>query len=262
MKCFFVLSGDDNDYYQMVRVLVKSAFKNTDVDLYCVYDGSSEEFVRWLEIAGVTVLRWRVSFLEELVLCYNGDRSIEFCRGTYICMEIPRILEFYSFRDEHILYVDADVMFTGPVELDDCKPRYFASSSDWKIDDWSRFSTGVIVMNRVNLLDRYPAFLHHLRVHNFNFSHTGMGPCDQGAWNTFYTAGEHDKLESVYDWKPWWGINDAANIVHFSGPKPKKVEYYLQAGKPLNQKEQLDKFVVNESSDAYEYYVKMWRSYL
>ena len=115
MNCFFALSGSDDDYHQMAQVLVRSALKNTGLALYCVYDGSSDEFVRWLELAGVTVLRWQVSFLDELIRYYNGERSIEFCRGTYLCMELPKILEAYAFRDEYILYVDADVMFTGPV---------------------------------------------------------------------------------------------------------------------------------------------------
>ena len=174
-----------------------------------------------------------------------GNQDIaEFCRGTYLCMELPRIVDEYGIIDEHILYVDSDVMFTGPIDLTDCKPTYFASSSDWKLDDWSRFSTGVIVMNVLNLRVDYPKFLKHLRKHSFDFSFAKMGPCDQGAWNTFYVNGEHEKLTPEYDWKPWCGINNNTRIVHFSGPKPQDVIRLKGLIKALSDKEQLYSFVV------------------
>jgi len=120
-------------------------------------------------------------------------------------MELPKVLNEYGVLDEYILYVDTDIMFLGSIDLDCIKPSYFSSSSDWDNNDWSRFSTGVMVMNIHNLFEKYPSFLAHLKSHRFNFPNTDMGPCDQGAWNTFYINNEHEKLDPLYDWKPWWG---------------------------------------------------------
>ncbi len=262
MKCFFTLSGTDFQYIQMAKVLVRSALANTDLELFCVYDGEDRDFTRWLRDASVDVIKWKISFLEELILEYEGDRSIDFCRGTYLCMELPKILAEYGVKDEHVLYVDTDTMFSGPVELRAFKPHYFASSSDWEQNEWSRFSTGVIVMNLPNLLGKYPGFVAHLKKYKFNFTHTRMGPCDQGAWNTYYKNGEHERLDPLYDWKPWWGINPDAKIVHFSGPKPQEAKRLLNMDKPRDENEQLQKFMVSENPEAYKHYIRVWKSYL
>lgn len=262
MKCCFTLSGNDSKYLEMAKVLVLSARVNTDLDMYCIYDGEDEGFVDFLHRQNVHVLLWTISFLDELKMNYQGERSIQFCRGTYMCMELPKVLHEYGVLDEYILYVDTDIMFLGSIELDSLKPNYFSSSSDWGQNDWSRFSTGVMVMSIPNLLNMYPSFLAHLKGHHFNFPNTEMGPCDQGAWNTFYVNGEHERLDPIYDWKPWWGINENARIVHFSGPKPQQVKNLLELDKPTNEQEQLQKFVVGENPEAYKHYVSIWDGYV
>ncbi len=92
MKCFFTLSGTDFRYVEMAKVLVQSAQANTDLELFCVFDGEDENFTRWLNASDVCVLKWQVSFLDELITEYHGEKSIEFCRGTYLCMELPKII--------------------------------------------------------------------------------------------------------------------------------------------------------------------------
>ena len=91
-------------------------------------------------------------------------------------------------------------------------------------------------MNVPNLRINYPDFSMRLRKHNFDFSFAKMGPCDQGAWNSFYANGEHEKLIPEYDWKPWWRINQKTRIVHFSGTKPQDVNVLKDLRKHLTRK--------------------------
>ncbi len=179
MKCCFTLSGNDSKYLEMAKVLVFSALANTNLEMYCIYDGKDEKFVNFLRRQNVHVLFWQITFLDELEINYQGERSIEFCRGTYLCMELPKVLNEYGVLDEYILYVDTDIMFLGSIDLDCIKPSYFSSSSDCDKNDWSRFSTGVMVMNVHNLFEKYPSFLAHLKSHRFSFPNTDMEPCDQ-----------------------------------------------------------------------------------
>ena len=50
-----------------------------------------------------------------------------------------------------------------------------------------------------------------------NFAH--ISGFDQEAYRAFY-KGAWDTLPLDLNWKPYWGINEAAQIIHFHGPKP------------------------------------------
>ena len=260
MKCIFNLSTGDKAYLEMAKVLVLSATIHTSLEFICVFDGKDRGFREWMEDHRVTVLDWKISFLSNLTAIYDGKMSIQFCRGTYLCMELPRILEKHGIIDDYVLYVDTDVMFCGNIELEDCRPAYFSAPSDWARDDLSRFSTGAMVMNVMSLQTCYPEFVNHLSVHNYNFEFAGMGPCDQGAWNTFY-RGKHEQLSPIYDWKPWWGRSEDARIIHFSGPKPRDISRLINTASPTSEKDCLHKFVVDQDPDAYQFYLDLWEEY-
>ena len=264
MKCVFAISGENSNYYDMVKVLVLSAKANTSLELYCVYDGKENHFTHWLRCNSVTILKWEISFLNDITERYDGKTDIGICRGMYLCVEVPLIIKQYNITDGYILYVDVDTMFTGSIELDQYKPLYLCCAPDWDINDWSRFGTGVMIMNTVNLLETQSEFLFHIKMHNYNFEYLRVGPCDQGAWNTFYN-GKIEKLEQIYDWKPWWGINDNAKIIHFAGPKPQFVDYVLKnqtANVRYTETEYLHKCVIDENRGGYAHYLKTWKNIL
>lgn len=261
MRCVFTLSGSSREYSEMARVLVLSAREYTNLELICVYDADDEGFVHWLKRHDVRVLRWRITFWDDLVERYSGEKTLEFCRGTYLCMEIPRILETFNIADRIILYVDVDMMFRGCVkDLNVLEPDYFAAPADWDFNDLTRFSTGVIVMNIPSLLEHYANFLQHLRKYNYDFGFAGMGPCDQGAWNTYWGT-NYESLNPIYDWKPWWGFSKDARILHFSGPKPHHVNRILKEGE-YNEIDPIHSFVINEDPDAYYKYLNEWKEIL
>lgn len=263
MKCIFTLAGSNSRYVEMTKVLVASAYHNTNLDLYCLYDGNDAGFIAWLKKWGVTVLPWRVTFFDDIYKHYKGNKSFQFCVGTYLCTEIPWALRYYGILDRYVLYVDTDTMILNDVFLDHHTPSYYAAPPDWDITDWSFVSAGVMLLNTDKLLESYPAFLDYLKDHNFDFDFAGHGGADQGAWNTFY-ADLWDKLEPKYDWKPWWGFNPEASIVHFSGPKPQDLPDLLNDPfehdeNPLTRK--INVFVVNQDLDAFKRYLHIWRKY-
>ncbi len=257
MRCVFCLAGSDPEYIEMAKVLVLSAGANTRLELLCVYDGSDQRLIEWLESKNVLVIRWSVSFLEDLRDRYDGEKSIEFCRGTFLCMEVPYILNHYGMEDEYILYVDTDTMFVDDVDLNDTQPQTFCAPKDWSVSDNSRFSTGVLLMNCRFLLSQYSVFQTHIRRHNYNFSFTGMGPCDQGAWNTFF-ENKSEELPNCYDWKPWWGSSDAAIVIHFSGPMPRQVRRLIEMENPITEVDKIHKYVVDQDQNSYIRYVEAW----
>ncbi|MDB5022863.1 MAG: hypothetical protein JWP78_618 [Mucilaginibacter sp.] len=262
MKCFFAISGENNEYFDLIKTLVHSAKKNTNLDLYCIYNGLGFNSLDWLTKQSVSTLNWEISFLNDFQDKYDGLTDRNICKGMYLCTELPLVLQYYNILDEYILYVDVDTIFCGPIELGDIRPEYLSCTPDWALEDWSRYGTGVILMNVKNMLNKQTEFHEHLKSHNYNFEHMRMGPCDQGAWNSFFHK-YIERLDPLYDWKPWWGINDKAKIIHFAGPKPAFINICLNKlpfDKRYTEIEYLRKLLINEHIESYTHYLKIWEN--
>ncbi|MEX0918986.1 MAG: hypothetical protein WDZ85_03435 [Candidatus Paceibacterota bacterium] len=193
----------------------------------------------------------------------RGKKSLEFCAGTYLRTEIANAFDYYGVKDRYTLFVDVDTMILNEIDLDDVETSYFAASPDWDISDWSSVGTGVMLINIERMKRDYPKLVQHLIKHNFDFAFDGNGPCSQGAWNTFF-RGKWDRLDPLYDWKPWWGFNPEAKVVHFSGPKPKEIPRLLvdQTNKKgKSESEEIKRFVVNCNREAFLRYSSMWEEY-
>lgn len=263
MKCVFTLAGNNPQYVEMTKVLVVSSYINSSLELYCLYDGDDEELVRWLQSWKVKVLPWRVTFYQDLVKCYKGTKSLQFCAGTYLCTEIALALRTYNIEDQYVLYIDTDTMILNDLRFDSLKPEYYAAPPDWDQSDWSFVSAGVMFLNVEKLFKDYPNFLAYMYSHNFDFDFAGHGGADQGAWNTFY-EGRWCNLSPEFDWKPWWGFNPGALIVHFSGPKPRQLFDLLRRpvdapDDPMSRR--IATFVVNQDLDAFQIYLQIWLEY-
>ena len=57
-----------------------------------------------------------------------------------------------------------------------------------------------------------------------------FGPGDQGAYNQFYTGKFNVHRWPLFNWKPYWGYNPRAKLVHFHGPKPDDYIVYRVTG--------------------------------
>ncbi len=58
---------------------------------------------------------------------------------------------------------------------------------------------------------------------------TGPDPYDQPVLNDFYRD-RWERLPLALNWKPYWGHDPAAKILHFHGPKFQVIRYLLGEG--------------------------------
>lgn len=263
MKCVFPLETGEARFLRLTEVMVRSARKHTELDLYCLNGGIPLDFRRWLEQQGVTVCDWRLSFRDELETRYDGSKPLTHPRGAYLRVDLPEALRRYGVEDEYVVYVDVDIIFLRPIELHHLRPQLFATPPDWDMQDRSRFNTGVMLLNVDGMREVTPGLLDHLRKHRFNFEFVGLGPCDQGAYNHYFGAQAHDWLEPEYEWKPWWGPNEDARIVHFAGPKPWDIRRVLAQGEghPATPKDYIPHQVFHRSPEGYRHYLDTWYAF-
>lgn len=146
--------------------------------------------------------------------------------GAYLRAEIPDLV--YN-TDPFVLYTDCDVMFINNViHLDESKPNFFACSTETRQNDWSYFNSGVMLMNTKSLHDGMSEFEKY--VMSSSAEKISKGSYDQGSYNELY-KGRWDRLNPIYNWKPYWGPNPYARIIHFHGLKINHIEAAIRGEK-------------------------------
>jgi hypothetical protein len=85
---------------------------------------------------------------------------------------------------------------------------------------------------------------------------------DQGALNEFYGP-SREVLGREYNWKPHWGVDENAVIVHFHGPKPWDFRLWQHDAAAFNRRQPaLEPFLQPHTEAAYEHYVARFEEYL
>lgn len=215
MRWFFALNEASTsfwDYANLVQVAVHSARHNTSLEPVCLYDGTDNHLTAWLEEAGVPIIRRR-TFLQEWVA---DLRPIP--RGAYLRLEIPAVCQEKGWADDTVLYTDCDVMFqTDPVPvLQGIRPQFFAAAPESDPDDHANFNSGVMLINVAGLAAEIPTLRASIKE---NLAEAISPPYDQAALQRHF-ADRADPLTGELNWKPYWGANPEASIIHFHGPKP------------------------------------------
>ncbi|MGE7413385.1 hypothetical protein [Methylobacterium tarhaniae] len=212
MKLYMALNeaGTSGDIGLHTKIAALSAKKFTTLDPVLLYCGEANEQTRWLQEIGVEVVRSELPYLDLILKLTQEGRywtaSVGHWLRTNVCLE--------EKEDEIILYTDVDVLFLKNVNYS-AKPKYFAAAPEFNPNSWNYFNAGVMIANMHGLRSQYQEFEAYLRenidLRTYNFH-------DQIAYNDFY-RGRWDKLPVGMNWKPYWGINDDASIIHFHGPK-------------------------------------------
>lgn len=222
MKWYFCIDYLGAEKYEpYIRAAVHSAIINANLTPICLcYDPDHKlraDIVDFFEKKGVKLIRAvpRVLALARQIGMDLSFMSESTASGAYLRFEVPLI----ETEDEFVLYTDCDVLFTGPVELDDLRPKYFACAPEFYKDKWDYCNTGVMLMNvpamRATSNGLIAMTIARWSAHLF-------WAFDQGDINAFYFQG-WDHLPLEYNWKPYWGANSEARVVHFHGPKPNDV---------------------------------------
>jgi hypothetical protein len=219
---FFALSEYNSrclsSYERLASVAVLSAQEHTSLIPHCVYDGQESEFTRWLKSRGVTVTQARTPHFEQFrELGQRNDVSFfGIASGTFLRAEVPAVASQLGVKDEYALYTDVDVMFQNEVDLASYAPALFAAAPESDQADYLNFNAGVMLMNLEALANEYSRFQQYV---GENLDRLFEMSWDQGVYRELF-AGRWDPLPPEYNWKPYWGANPAAKIIHFHGPKP------------------------------------------
>jgi lipopolysaccharide biosynthesis glycosyltransferase len=227
MQWFFALTEDSTafrQYAEMIMVAVHTATKFTSLKPNCLYDGAENEFTEWLTRHDVRIVCHR-SFLrealEELGRQKANPHLAAALSGAFSRVELPELVERLGGADR-VLYTDCDVIFRGEVvpELEANPCDYFAVAPESVQDDYVNMNTGVMLMNTGRLRERLPAFREYIRQ---NLAALERESWDEAAYRWYYRDSHGplwDRLRPELNWKPYWGENAQAKIIHFHGPKP------------------------------------------
>ncbi|QHI94978.1 hypothetical protein GT348_00345 [Aristophania vespae] len=228
MKWFFAiteqtLSNDpDHGFIDCIRVAVQSAKENTTLIPHMVFDGQECEFTREMREAGVKVIFHRLHFYDRLLEAQKKQKPewpnyMMTAAGAFMRLELPLLEK----EDKFVLYTDCDVMFLRDPCVEFCRPEIFAACGQFNQQDYYvDMNSGVMVINLERMGNDLPAMVDFLCDNLYHVS-----GYDQELLRIFYNA-NWSPLSARFNWKPYWGVNDDATIVHFHAGKPQQHATY------------------------------------
>lgn len=88
-----------------------------------------------------------------------------------------------------------------------------------------------------------------------------MAPDDQGALNSAIPLGDWEPLPHTLNWRPVFGINLLASVVHWHGPKPRHVEKTLATG-VTSAPDAAMRGLLDAAPESYRPYLQVFRAAL
>lgn len=254
MKWYFAateatLSHKDHDFPGLMKAAAASARANTDLEPNLIYDGAESALTQDLRAMGVRIHHHALSIAPYLRAHAPADYAVDVALGAFLRTDIPEL----ETEDDFVLYTDCDVLFLRQPAFLRTRPDFFACAPEFDMDDYARFNTGVMLMNLRALRLGLAEFRRFIQQH---FS--GLAAFDQGAFQLFYRD-RLDRLPPVANWKPYWGVSDRAEIVHFHGPKPMAVRKGL--ADPAYAMPQIWRDLLGRGAGAYPHYLALWDQY-
>lgn len=254
MKWYFALNAAsieiDKMYERCVEVAVLSALQHTNLHPHLLFDGQACPFVERLQRMGVTVVFHRTSLSDAIMAAAPTDIAWQrIAHGAFLRIDIPQI----DLASEFVVYTDCDVMFQHDTDFGQVRPKLFAVAPEFTPGDYTNMNSGVMVMNLPGLRKVASKLDKFIRAGLPNFP-----AYDQGALRQFFD-GRYEPLPEHFNWKPYWGENPKAEIIHFHGPKPPHAREMLQ-GKFARHPEVL-RDLFNSNRANYAILDVLWHSY-
>jgi hypothetical protein len=197
----------------MYKVAVMTQKKtNPFIKPYLILDGEEDYLTDDLISLGVTIIKHRCSFYNDLERHYAG--TIAF--GAFLRIDLPIICQSLNINEDYILYTDNDVMFIKDVsKLKLEKPKYFSATGEFNPQlSKNNFNSGVLWINWRNMLRIHPDFVEWIK-NNLD----KLKVFDQDALKIYF-ENEIDEFHHTFNYKPYWPKKDNIKILHFHGPKP------------------------------------------
>tara|TARA_R110000824_G_scaffold45658_7_gene131913 strand:- start:78 stop:863 length:786 start_codon:yes stop_codon:yes gene_type:complete len=254
-KWFFGLNSDSewtHNYERYIKCAVNSALENTTLEPHFLYDdiNGDIDIISWLEEKNITIHRITSRFIKEMEK--ENNYSITTGKGAFLRVEIPEIVK-NNYDDEYVLYTDCDVIFLNEFSFKG-KCEFFSCAPEFDINNWGLCNTGAMVMNINNLYDTLEEFTTFIK----NYGISKFPAFDQGAYNIFY-KNKWDKLNPIYNWKPYWGIEQDVGILHFHGLKIENIEKILE-GK-ISEVAPVLSNMYQMNNNSYKHYYEIAKKY-
>lgn len=239
--------------FDQIQAAVLSSRANTSLSAHFLFDDegatlADEGRIQWLLDRGVEVIRHKASMVALLEPRFGEQMSVY--GGHWLRCDIP----FIERYEDYVLYTDIDVVFMKDVSIPPVVPIFLACGPEHNIDDYSYFNSGVMILN-VRAFKAVSNELHALVERRLSFSPPYD---DQSVLNELFFD-RWERLPSSWNWKPYWGRNDSAAIVHFHGPKPTILPKML-AGDRSRFGEELQT-IFERSPEGYAYYLRVLQTF-
>ena len=247
MKWYFCWSQDsdfrrDHDWKNLIRAAVESARRNTALEPHFIYDGENSAFIEELQGCGVKVIFHRVSFAAALAR-HNPEPGFQaVARGAFLRFDIPLVADP---ADDYVLYTDADVIFRRNPDLRGYTPWFFAAAPQFDRGQKADLNSGVMLLN----LRSFRAL--HSRLAAFTVQNLHLG-LDQEVLRAF-VGQDYLLLPDIYNWKPYWGVDSGAAIIHWYGPKPETAAGWLNG--TVTSTHEAWQVLLERDREAYRYYL-------
>lgn len=254
MKWIFALNEPTEElvnhgkkYEYLAKIAVHSAKMHApSLEPILLYNGQENEFTRELCQQGVEIVFHKLSFEAEIEACNSRDNLWrQTAKGAMLRLDIPQIID----SDEVVLYTDTDVLFLQDPTKYSLFTNFIAVAPEFDISDFSKINTGSMLINLKEARVRFKALI-EWTVQNLHI----IPDYDQGAIRAFFN-GHWDRLDPVMNWKPYWGMNENAIILHFHGPKPSDFDLLTLQPRELSG---VYDYLYKKDRLAYQYYVSKW----
>jgi hypothetical protein len=224
MRWFLGLNHDAPHYAayaRMVQAAVLSRPPEAGLEPHLLFDGPECELTRWFRDRGGEVI-FRESYLKPQLIAASANPQTSYAaahgNGVYLRADIPDVLRERGWSDDMVLYTDNDVLFTPAFRAADLPTptRAIAVAPESDRNDEVIFNSGFMLFYLPlwrPLHERFKAFLLE------DLPNSLRADWDQYSFRMFFQRDYH-KLDPVWNWKPYWGENPEARMLHFHGPKP------------------------------------------
>lgn len=217
---WFTAVGGFHDHHHalMMQVAIESVLECCTNLLYpvIIYGGPPDGAPDWLRTLDdhhlAVAKNHNFSFNSALPAGRQGH-------GAYLRLDIPIIIDELVHRvanhaqisSQYAMYTDCDVLFHSlPVMI---KPPVISLGAQW----WknTKENSGVMFLNITALRTQMPACLAYAVAKNWTFKFPGY---DQPLILEYFRP-KLTQLPDVFNWKPYWGLNGNASIIHTHGTK-------------------------------------------
>ncbi|MDQ0450037.1 glycosyltransferase [Methylobacterium aerolatum] len=229
MKWYFCIDeiGANAEIGLWAKIAAQSAIRRNDLKPICLYDGDTDDvFASDLKKLGVEVVSKSSSIKRQIEEAHQKLRYPLHASGAFLRAEISEVEK----TDEYVLYTDCDVFFRDQfVPWDSIRPSVFAAGPRQDLFDTDQFNSGVMVINVPRFEEQRQSFL--------NFASNNLGPflpgVDEPIFNQFFRD-SFDQLPIGLNWRPFFGYNRSAQIIHFHGPKMFHLREFVMKGPSID----------------------------